>query len=347
MPYNSSYLFTLLFVVIFLYSCQSNKKANNVQSYDVECELVCDEEYILGKPNQIAYSGSVLAVIDRGSDSLMHFFDTVKSCFINKAGRIGQGPNEFTTISSLSPYDDGFGMYDPNLKKYYKVSYTNDTVKIESLFKVDSLMPLNIHPISNNRYISTGIFKGSKFCLIGSDGKIISRIEEWPYRDENEKKVSNHIKAQAYMSNILVNPSKDRFVSYSATADILSFYKVKTDSLELVHEHINSYPDYDYFNNPKSFRGTFKKSPFAYLSSSCTDRYAFILYSGKSTHEYNDKAFRGNVINVYTWDGDKIAELKSDKELNTFCISPDGNIIYAIAYTPEPTLVKINIPQFT
>lgn len=346
MPFNKFCLMILLFVIISFYSCQSNKKINNVQLFDVKCELVCDKEYILGKPNQIALSGSVLVVIDRGSDSLIHFFDVTKRNLINKGGRIGQGPNEFTIISSLGSYDDGFGMYDPNMRKYYKVVCNDNAVMIESVFEVDRLIPLNIQPISNNRFISTGIYKEGKFCLIDSKGKIISTIEEWPYRDDAEKEISNHIKAQAYMSNILVNPSKDKIVSFSITADIVSFYEVKADSLELIKECINSYPDYDYFNKPKSFRGTSKKNPFGYLSGSCTDKYAYILYSGKSTQEYNDNAFLGNVINVYSWNGDKIAELKIDKELNSICISPDGSIIYGIAYMPEPTLVKINIPQF-
>ena len=300
MPFNKFCLMILLFVVTFFYSCQSNKKINNVQLFDVKCELVCDEEYILGKPNQIALSGSVLAVIDSGSDSLIHFFDVTKRNLINKSGRIGQGPNEFTIISSLGSYDEGFGMYDPNLRKYYKVMCNDNSVMIESVFKVDSLIPLNIQSISNNRFISTGIYQEGKFCLIDSKGKIISTIEEWPYRDDTEKEISNHIKAQAYLSNILVNPSKDRIVSFSITADIVSFYEVKADSLELIKEYINSFPDYDYFNKPKSFRGTSRKSPFGYLSGSCTDKYAYILYSGKSTQEYNDNAFLGNVINVYS-----------------------------------------------
>lgn len=344
MSFNKSHFFILLFFILFLPSCRLDNKTNNVQSFNVRCELVYDEEYILGKPNQIALSDSVLVIIDSEEDSLLHFFDIVRNNFINKAGRIGQGPNEFTTISSLNSYGDDFGMYDPNLRKYYKVLCNNDSVIFELLFKVDSIIPLNIHSISNNRYISTGIYKEGKFCLTDSNGKVVSMIEEWPYRDEAERKVSNHIKAQAYMSNIVVNPSKDRILSYSATADILSFYEIKGHDLGLIKEIVESYPEYDYRNNPNSFRGTDRRTPLTYLSAACTDDYVFLLNSGKSTFKYGLNAFNSNSIHVYTWSGNKVAELVCDMELRAICVSSNSDYIYAIAYNPEPTIVKVSIP---
>lgn len=333
----------LLFVSFFLNSCISQDR--EVQTFDVACETFCEEDYILGKPNQIAIFDSVLAIIDRSSDSLIHLFNVNEGSFSNKLGRTGQGPNEFTAISSLVSTERGFAMYDPNKRKYYDVHLKNELVVITPLYVINGLAPLDILPLSKNRYLSTGIYKTSKFCISDANGEIISFMGNWPYRDEKENKVSNHIKAQAYMSKIAVSPSKENVVSYSMTADLLSFYKVENDSLILLKESVRSFPEYDYMNNATSFRGTYRGAPIAYLAGSTTNKYVYVLYSGKSTQEYKEKAFLGNIIYVYSWDGEKIAEIRCDKSLSSFCIDGKRNVAYAIAYTPEPVLVKFFLPK--
>lgn len=329
-----------------LSSCKPSQGKIDLLVEDVFCQPICFGDSILGAPSALALSDSILAIVDTQSDSLIHIVNVEKQKYIRKVGVLGQGPTEFTMITSLNTSGNGsFGLYDPNKRTFYNMACRIDTVSFSPLFRIDSLMHYEVRPLANRLYLTTGIYEANRYCLVNSQGKIEKTFGEWPYRDEKEKNVSGRVKAQAYMGGITVNPSGTKFLSYVATADILSFYQLEKGEAHLVKESCLTYLDYAYSDNSNSFRGTSREAPLTYLAATSTEKYVYLLYSGKNTGKYNLSAFSGNIIYVYTWDGDKVAELKSDKDLQCLCVSPDGKVIYTIANTPEPTLVQISLPR--
>lgn len=329
-----------------LLSCQSNQRKINVVISDVSCQPICFGNSILGAPSALALSDSILAIVDTQSDSLIHIVNVEKQQYIRKTGVLGQGPTEFTMITSLNTSgNSSFQLYDPNKRTCYDMTCMMDATLFSPLFKIDSLMHYEVRPLAGHLYLATGIYEANRYCLINAQGRIENTFGEWPYRDEKEKSVSSRVKAQAYMGGITVNPSGTKFLSYVATADILSFYHFEKGEVRLVKESCLSYPDYAYNDDSNSFRGTSREAPLTYLAATSTEEYVYLLYSGKSTGKYNLNAFSGNIIYVYTWDGGKVAELKSDKDLQCLCVSQDGRVIYTIASIPEPTLVQILLPR--
>lgn len=330
-----------------LFSCKSVQKETDVIISDVHCQSVAGVDSILGTPSAMALSGSVLAIVDTQSDSLIHFIDIGKQKYIRKSGAIGQGPSEFTMVTSLhSNGSHSFSLYDPNKRTLYNMACTDGATRFTPLFSIDSLMHYDVRPLAGNVYLATGIYSSGRFSLIDAQGHVEKTFGEWPYRDEKEKAVSGPVKAQAYMGGMTVNPSGTKFLSYIATADMLSFYRLDKGEAHLVKESCLTYPDYAYHENPSSFRGTSREAPLTYLAAASTDEYVYLLYSGKNTAKYGLNAFSGNLIYVYDWEGNKLAELKSDKDLQCLCVSKDGKDIYTIANTPEPTLVRIPLPGF-
>lgn len=53
--------------------------------------------------------------------------------------------------------------------------------------------------MANGKYIAPGIYDNYRFCLLEPDGQVQSTFGEWPYRDEEEKKVSGIVRSQAYV----------------------------------------------------------------------------------------------------------------------------------------------------
>ena len=334
-------------IISFLYSCQSgNQEAIRVEN--VACQPICGDDYIIGGPNAMALSDSILAVIDAKSDSMLLFFNIKTGKYLRKAGVRGQGPSEFTVISSLSSCgESAFSFYDMNKKKFYCTNaITEDDVQFTSVFSVDSVHPLEVHLMANGKYIAPGIYDNYRFCLLEPDGQVQSTFGEWPYRDEEEKKVSGIVRSQAYMFHIAASPSKTKFIASLLTADMLAFYQLENDSVRLIKESILAYPDYRYRNNPTEYSGISRDAPMTYLCATCTEDYVYVLYSGKTFREHALASFSGNTIYVYTWSGDKIAMLKSDKTLKQICLSEDEKSKYAIAYDPNPILVQFSLPQW-
>lgn len=338
---------TSILIILFLSSCSSGVQ-KTVRVEHVVCQQICGDDYMLGGPSGMALSDSILAVVDVKTDSLFHFFNIETGEYIGKCGVRGRGPSEFTVISSLNSCDEGaFSFYDANKKSFYYTDViTNRDVQFTHHFSVDSIFPFKVHPLANEKFISTGLYENYRLCLLGRDGQIKTTLGEWPYRDEAERKVSGYIRSQAYMFDIAVSPSKTKFLTSLFSADILAFYQLENDSVHLLKELIVTYPDYEYRNNPNEYSGTSKDAPMWYLSATCSDDYVYVLYSGKTFREHGLRVFEGNVIYVYTWNGDKIAMLKTDKMLREFCLSKDGKSMYAIANDPNPVLVRFSLPQW-
>lgn len=330
-----------------LLSCKPSQKNTDVVISNVSCQSVFYSDSVLGAPNALALSGSILAIVDTQSDSLIHFVDVENQKYLRKSGTLGQGPSEFTMITSLnSGPNNSFCLYDPNKRTFYNMACLTDSTSFTPLFKIDSLMHYEVRSLAGHSYLATGIYEDSRYCLIDSQGRIEKVFGEWPFRDEKEKNVSGRIKSQAYMGGMTVNPSGTKFLSYVATADILSFYHLeKGGGHLLVKESCLTYPDYAYNDDSGSFRGTSREAPLTYLAAASTDEYVYLLFSGKNTSKYDLGAFSGNTIYVYDWNGNKVAELKSDKDLQCLCVSQDGKVIYTIANNPEPTLVQILLPE--
>lgn len=53
----------------------------------------------------------------------------------------------------------------------------------------------------------------------------------------------------------------------------------------------------------------------------------------------------GNIIYVYDWNGDNLCQYELDMNLQNICIDKTGKILYAIAYNPDPAIVKILLPN--
>ncbi len=334
-------------IFLLLLSCRSGTQ-ETIRVENIICHPICGDNYIIGGPREMALSDSILAVIDAKSDSMLLFFNVKAGKYLGKTGIRGQGPSEFTVLSSLESHGgSSFSFYDINKKTfYYTNSVTGDGVQIIPVFRVDSGLPLEVHPMANGKFIAPGIYEKYRYCVLDSGGQVHNTFGEWPYRDEDEKKVSGIVRSQAYMFGIASSPSKTKFIASLLSADILSFYQLENDSMHLLKETILTYPDYEYRNCPIVYSGASKDSPITYLCVACSENYVYILYSGKTFRDCALASLRGDVIYVYNWSGDKIAMIKSDKMLKEICLSEDEESMYAIAYNPDPILVQFSLPQW-
>ena len=103
-----------------------------------------------------------------------------------------------------------------------------DGVQFIPAFRVDSGLPLEVHPMANGKFIAPGIYEEYRYCVLDSSGQVHNTFGEWPYRDEDEKKVSGIVRSQAYMFGIAPSPSKTKIYRFSFVCGYTVFLPIET-----------------------------------------------------------------------------------------------------------------------
>lgn len=337
----------MIVLLSLLVSCTRNEN-EKVSCYQIALQTVGEDDYVLGSGSEMAVTDNFILIEEQNTDSLIHVIDLKNGAkHIGRIGKIGQGPEEFLIITNICTTADknGFCAYDANRRVLWQLKRVDRGWEQIKLFEPDSVFHRVIKPLNDSTYLASGYYNSHKFFLLSKDGDVLNRVGEWPYRDEAEKKVSGVMKSQAYVGDFTVSPSGKNVAYACLASDILSFYTYSDIELSLNKEIVGEYVDYNYRHDSNHFSGTSRKTPLGYLSITSNNDFVYLLYSGRSIAEYDLKAFRGNSIHVYTWEGEKVAELKSESDMNRICISPDAKKLYAIALVPDYRLVEIALPE--
>ena len=115
-------LLVYIFVAGGLLSCTPRASKTGVERFEISLSLVCEDDILLGMPNKLVLSGDIMAISDTKMDSLVHFVNVKDGKYIGKGCAYGQGPNEMSMITSLSPTGGhGYTVYEPNRRTLYRM----------------------------------------------------------------------------------------------------------------------------------------------------------------------------------------------------------------------------------
>lgn len=327
-----TYLFTLLT------SCQERKEQETIPTQSLKHELLMGDEYFIKRiADMTLMNDSIIVLRSSKSEKLFQILNpSQKTVF--EFGDIGQGPNDFLSPSSLSSEkDNSFSFYDLNKRRYSTIhlNHENDSWQVEHHFKSDSLIHISVMPVADNRYIATGMYPKHRLTLLDENGNLLKGFFEIPYRDEKERKVNEMVRAEAYQGKIAVSPSRKRLVQAMSKGDMIYFYNITGNGeLILLSEQVNSYPKYRYDNGAMH-----QESPIHYLDISVTEDYVYALYSGRNYKDDKDKAFQGNFLRVFDWNGKLVKEFHLDIDVQAITTTKNNQRIYAVSYLPDPVLV--------
>ncbi len=342
----------LLALSVFLFiSC---KGRDDVQKFDksflktqrltsTEC---LDSDYIWGRPWLICYSDSSVIAYDDIGDSIFTLLNLRNNSVI-RFGLKGEGVNEFLQPFSFHNIasDSLIGVYD--MYKRVLVGLNLRQVKRGTMeFPVvmkDTLNSIDICPTKFDTYVGLGFYEHNMLSL---NGKNIGRkfFFEYPYNDEQERHISNRLRGMAYQGAFRSNRSLDKMLFAVRTAPIFFLYSVNNGEITETYKWVAGYPVYKAEEN-KSGRSApmSAKNKMAFIDAYATDKYVYLLYSGKSYDEAGIKCFNGSVIYQLTWFGEPVCKYELDVPITIFCVSDSDSMIYAFAVKEEATLVKMSL----
>jgi hypothetical protein len=191
-------------------------------------------------------------------------------------GNRGQGPEEFIWPHSIQYIDENtFGVYDGMLKVYREITVLRNgsLVRIVGQSTISSRL-FSVIKTAYNQYV--GLSEGENLMvLMDSTGREIASFFEYPFQNENEHAIKNHMRAMAYQGYIVANPQKTKFVYAASVGEIIHFYGIQKDKISLIDKIEEIYPSYKPIEN-ELFRGSMRDWTNMVGSLSCGNRPVYI-----------------------------------------------------------------------
>ena len=337
-------------LLVLLAGCGSSSTETEIVSQTLQHETIKIPDLLLGSPSGIQKMGDGLLIMDYKSDSMFHYVNLKQKKYVGQFGAKGQGPDEFIHPTSLQPYDDktvcGYDVMKQEIKMMEWDSL-NNRMKSSTVKKWTDAWSFDVIPYGQAQFVGNGCFNDSMFAVFDNQGVPVDRAGEYPYKDENERKISVFNRALAYQGTIRVTP-KGRLAFAAMCAKMLFLYEIRDRHLVRNKVVIDRYADYkpDYSGGQASYSVVHNgKLPVCYRDLSVTESRIYALYSGRSFKDYGLAEWECGYIYVYDWAGNRLALYQLDLPLLCFCVDEQSGIVYGIANNPEPTLVCFPLPQ--
>lgn len=348
--YKTASFVSYVAAFIFLCGCTDVKDRMSqwdqsfLESKNLVSTPLLEDELILGRPFTFQYVDSSLLIYDFLADSLFTLIDLNDNNRIYRFGQKGQGANEFLQPASFgfSSTDSLCTIYDLYKKQLYEVNLTEVKRGIEkyTVLCSDTLGSINLYATRHGSFLGKGFYEHNMFSLTGRD---IGRkfFFEYPYRDDREHDIPNHLRGMAYQGSLCFSPSMDRFAFAVMESPILMFFSVNDTSVVKTYEWIGGYPEYRTEVTEKSYSAPVSADNLtSFVGSYATHKYVYLLYSGKTYRESPADVFQSTVIYRLSWDGTPVDKLLLDHPAIMICVSPDDKVLYSLASKGELEIVQ-------
>jgi len=152
------------------------------------------------------------------------------------------------------------------------------------------------------------------------------------------------MKGWAHQGEVSLKPDHSEFV-FVCKNGYFDICGINQNRIELKKRKLYYQSEYKVFGQGVAYS---KQSKFGFSSVNSTNRYIYMIYSGRSQEEFGADYFAGNNILVFDWNGNPIVNLKTNRFLQRIVLDEDQKIIYGYGInrmTGEPEIAKYIIPD--
>ena len=323
---RKEYVLGLVFFLFFV-GCRE-KNGNEFLSgiKNIKGSLM-DVDCLIGRPGGLILYDSLLFVYDPYEGNVLTVLDTRNSQCKNRLLSIGQGPGEVDGPVKLSvtpkqkkmnafQMQSGiFSMYDINgIELVYQ-----ESVHFPVHF---SDRPVNVVAIQD-AFIGIGLFEKGRYHVYDKQGNQIHEVGLYPFDGE---KMNPQARFFLYQGHLCSQPDGTHFAMGSSYSDNIEFYEIRENQVELLEKY-GSREVKAKFNQVLELDDD---CLLGYSGSYGTERYCYMLYSGKTYSENKHRRIGATHIFVFEWDGNFVKSYRLGNETLAFCVDEDNNIFYGI-----------------
>lgn len=333
---------TVTILSLFI-SCVDNQQQSpfvELQLQNMESSVLLDDRVIF--PLKTEREGDKLYVTDRSNKPSVWIFridETNDLHLFRELGREGRGGGEFLAPDQIFPQNNGSGIfvYDTGGRKLVRINNQFEIDSNEYSFRTNG-MPTNIHSISEDLFLITGILPESRFEIYEKKGFELIRSESFGELTSLGDQFGNLHLASAWRSQSVYNSEIGRLALFSSYAERIELYGLDGELLHTVSSDENDVPKVSYSGSEFVFQND---AIVSYVSAASDDNYIYALYSGKN---YGDEgAGNGSILHVFDWDLNFIEGFQLDHY--SVSISADDGEIYSTQNHPEVAirLIELNL----
>ena len=340
------FFFISLFI-FFLFSCSNNKQVEPIRILQHQAIDLGDN--FIGYGGFLDFHQGAIIGLDI-SRSMQPFFrlnqnDQSQPFFY--FGHRGQGPDDFLMPLCIQYINDQTaGTLDVMSNTYYEfgIPKESEELKVNKRIKFETFLG-QIIKTDFNQYIGLLRVSDEMFLLADSSGMPIKTFIEYPYQNNDERKLTK--RSHAYQGTLAANPSKNKFVYSTFTGEIIHFYEIENNNIKTIAKIENKYPLYRFENEEDISSMAFSAEAIhGYVSTYATEKFVYAIYSGKTIREQmnNPKVnLEGTRLRVFDWKGNLVKEYEFDVPCSYLCVSDDDSKIWAIVSEPEIAIVSFDL----
>jgi hypothetical protein len=292
---------------------------------------------LLKYPFRIRVVDSVLLIWDLHARS--HFFhafsigDSITK-YLYSFGKVGQGGDELISCGGFDIRDNYLSVIETNKAMLYAYSIEDIKKNIENPEKTVEF-PKEYAPII--RYTDMGdkgkVILDSKgeyrFILLDNEGKTIGKYYEIP--NQENKELPKFLLHQLWTSCLNYNPNNNILVLGTIMGDVLEIYNLNNHTAQIV---VGEQGEPIIFNEGGNW---ILMSAYGYQDIIVGDNEIYALYRNISHEEIKKDQEKGeitpnggNIIYVFSLDGEMKKKLVLDKHINGFHIDFENKIIFGV-----------------
>ena len=301
------------------------------------------EEFDILRPAGVIRINNSSYMIRDGQQEDIFSFINLQTKQVAKGGRIGNGPQEFTSISSFQKVGDEVLAYDTSHKRFSKIKVLSDTtLALQEVRRVDTDKKMFITHCIGSNIIASGVFKDYWLMHLGKEGEICSTVD-FPYFEEL-KDISPILKSVLHLSTLIANaPNQKKGVAATMQHGVITFFDYAENQPLKAYKQLKYYaPKYKKFQGQDNIAFA-KDNKVGFCSVACDNEYVYVLYSGRTFNEYGMQNHHCENLLVYDWDGNPIKRYLLDTPLSSIQYDEKNNLIYGIAFDPEGVLVEYQL----
>ena len=333
----------LIFTLLILGCTPTTKEERNIP---LSHEVIKLPETIIGNAYCLQKVGNFLIVLDYSTEAFFHFINLKSKTYKGIYGNRGQAPDDFIHPGRLHRYSNNqLCCFDSSKGeiKLLTIHTQNETIECSTLYRVDQNHAFEIIPIDKDILLTNGAFEKSMFQICTPQNDILSFSEEYPYKDDQEHKLSNQLRAMAYQGILSMN-GQNKFAYATSNAHQIHFYQIENNQLIKLAKIKDSYARY----TPEGTTSGYSvvndgDSPECFTDLAVTNNHVYALYSGRTFKEHRYSYRESSHLFIYDWNGKPVKSYRLDIPIVCFCIDEEEQKIYAIANLPNPTLVSFSL----
>lgn len=329
--------FLMILISLFYFSCEKSNQiiiSDNIKTFsqfpkEEILELNNLIEYKLGNPRQMIMIDSTLILGNyaSGQEYFLHNYSLNKHEFSKPYISKGRGFKQVMGLINIGVNDKYLWLNDFTAKKMMLIDK-------DKVFKDSSYFGIKEYSFNESRYFRSILLDDLRCITTGSEtSKYKIQIidlptgevyEEFGSLEKWSKEIPLHIVAKASLTQTFLKPTKDKIVLAYIHTDIIEIFDLNTKKSISLQGPEKFDLDFKIYNNVW-FEN--EKTRTAFIGGTVTNKYIYLLYSGKKFT--NENAYKGNYIFIYDWNMNPIKKIKLNNEVYEICISDDDKTLYS------------------